>query len=59
MYSRVFVFFRNPPSSADAEGVLLRGHSTGGTKCAFTCDGKYLAVAGAAEGSVILFDLQA
>lgn len=50
--------FRSPPASIDAEGIILRGHNGGGTKCAFTCDGRYLAVVGAADGSITVWDVK-
>ena len=56
---RFFVFFlcRNPPGSADAEGIECRGQSAGGTRSVISADGKQLFVAGVAEGSMLVYNL--
>jgi WD40 repeat protein len=50
--------FRHPPASLDAEGLPMGGHSSGGTKCAFTCDGRSLVVVGAADGSIVVWEMK-
>jgi WD40 repeat protein len=50
--------FRYPPASLGAEGELMRGHSVGGSRCALSCDGSIAFVAGAIEGSVLMYNIK-